>query len=55
MKLPIAYGTDAGVIPHGDNAKQFSVLVKHGMSPLDAIRSATVNATTLLGTKDRGN
>ncbi len=53
-QVPIAYGTDAGVFPHGDNGKQFAVLVKHGMSSADAIRSATVNAATLLGVNDRG-
>ena len=41
-QLPIAYGTDAGVYPHGGNACDFPVLVEAGMSPLDAIRTATV-------------
>lgn len=54
QQVPIAYGTDAGVFPHGDNGKQFAVLVEHGMTPIDAIRTATVNATTLLGVGDRG-
>jgi imidazolonepropionase-like amidohydrolase len=52
--VPIAYGTDAGVFPHGDNGKQFAVLVEYGMSPVDAIRSATLNAATLLGAENRG-
>ena len=38
------YSTDAGIYPHGDNAKQFAVMVRFGLSPIDAIRSATVNA-----------
>jgi imidazolonepropionase-like amidohydrolase len=45
----IAFGTDAGVYPHGDNAKQFSKMVEWGMKPLDAIQAATVNAADLLG------
>ena len=52
--VKIAYGTDAGVFPHGDNGKEFAVLVKRGMTPLEAIRSATINAADLLGLKDRG-
>jgi imidazolonepropionase-like amidohydrolase len=50
----IAFGTDAGVYPHGENAKEFAVLVRQGLSPLDALRSATVNAADLLGVTDRG-
>ena len=38
----IAFGTDAGIYPHGDNAKQFAYMVKYGMTPLDAIRAATI-------------
>lgn len=45
----IAFGTDSGVYPHGDNAKQFKYMVKYGLSPLDAIRAATLNSATLLG------
>ena len=52
--VKIAFGTDAGVYPHGENAKEFAVLVKQGMSPLDALRTATVNAADLLGVTDRG-
>ena len=37
--VPIAYGTDAGVFPHGENAHDFPVLVEVGMSPLEAIRT----------------
>lgn len=51
---PIAFGTDAAVFPHGDNAKEFAVYVNAGMSPLDAIRTATVNTADLFGVDDRG-
>ena len=44
-----AYGTDAGVYPHGMNAKQFAHMVRWGMTPLQAIQAATVNAADLLG------
>lgn len=48
--VKFAFGTDAGVYPHGQNARQFVLLVKHiGMSPADAIRMATVNAAELIG------
>jgi imidazolonepropionase-like amidohydrolase len=53
--VKIAFGTDAGVYPHGDNAREFAVLVERGMTPAAAIRTATVNATDLLGVNDRGN
>ena len=52
--VTIAFGTDAGVFPHGDNAKEFAVLVEMGMSPIDALRSATTTAADLLGFEDRG-
>ena len=52
--VPIAFGTDAAVIPHGHNAREFGVLVQLGMSPLEAIRSATLSAVDLLGVDDRG-
>ena len=47
--VKFAFGTDAGVFPHGDNGKQFRYLVEVGFSPLEAIRMATVNAAELLG------
>ena len=50
----IAFGTDAGVYPHGLNAREFAVLVAHGMTPIDALRSATIHAADLLGVSDRG-
>ena len=49
----IAFGTDSGTYPHGMNAKQFASMVKYGMTPLEAIRSATVIAAELLGWRDR--
>ena len=52
--LKIAFGTDAGVFPHGDNAKEFGVRVRLGETPLHAIQSATVVNAELLGTPDRG-
>jgi imidazolonepropionase-like amidohydrolase len=48
-----AYGTDAGVYPHGWNGKQFAHMVRWGMTPVQAIQSATVNAAELLGWSDR--
>jgi imidazolonepropionase-like amidohydrolase len=45
----IAFGTDAGVSKHGRNADEFLLMVKFGMSPMDAIKAATVNAAELLG------
>src|SRR5450756_2111293 len=44
-----AYGTDAGVYPHGLNARQFRYMVAGGLTPMQAIQSATVNAAELLG------
>lgn len=54
-RVPVALGTDAAVYPHGQNAKEFNALVSKGMSPIDAIRTATLNASDLLGVNDRGN
>jgi len=51
--VKMAFGTDAGVYPHGDNAKQFFYMVKFGMSPMQAIQAATINGADLLGWKDR--
>jgi imidazolonepropionase-like amidohydrolase len=45
----IAYGTDAGVYPHGQNARQFAYMTRFGMTPMQAIQSATINAARLLG------
>ena len=51
--VKIAYGTDAGVYPHGWNAKQFFYMVKFGLTPMQAIQSATINAADLLDWKDK--
>ena len=45
----IVYGTDAGVYPHGDNAKQFSYMVKQGMTSVEAIQAATIHAADVMG------
>ena len=45
----IGFGTDAGIYPHGENARQFAYMVRHGMTPLRAIRAATIDAAALLG------
>lgn len=47
--LPPKFGTDGCVYPHGDNARQFATMVEWGANPIDAIRSATVNAARLMG------
>ncbi len=52
--VKIAFGTDAAVYPHGENGREFTALVARGMTPIDAIRTATVNAADLLGVTDRG-
>ena len=50
--VAIAFGTDAGVFPHGDNAREFELMVEAGMSPALALQSATRNAAQLLGEWD---
>lgn len=50
--VPIAFGTDTGVSAHGDNAKEFGYMVEAGMSPADALRTATIHAAELLGRED---
>ena len=50
--VKMTFGTDAGVCPHGINARQFAFMVKYGMTPLQAIQAATVNAADLLGHSD---
>lgn len=53
--VKMIYGTDAGVYPHGDNAKQFAVMVRYGATPLQAIQAATLTAAEALGqSKDVG-
>lgn len=48
MGVKLAFGTDAGVYPHGLNARQFGYMVKYGMTPMQAIRSATIDAAVLI-------
>lgn len=50
--VKMAFGTDAGIYPHGQNAKQFRLMTEAGMSPSDAIRSATIGAADLIGIAD---
>jgi imidazolonepropionase-like amidohydrolase len=52
--VKIAFGTDAGVYPHGWNAKQFYYMVKYGLTPMQAIQAATVNAADLIGNRRIG-
>jgi len=51
--VKIAFGTDAGVFPHGENAKEFGYMVEAGMTPIEAIRAATIHAATLLDQPQR--
>ena len=48
MGVPIAFGTDSGVYPHGLNARQFAYMVRHGMTPMQAIQSATRDAAKVM-------
>jgi imidazolonepropionase-like amidohydrolase len=50
--VPIIYGTDAAVYPHGDNAKMFPVMVERGMTPMEAIQAATSVAANYIGWSD---
>lgn len=52
--VKMVYGTDAGIYPHGDNARQLATMVRYGMTPLQAIQSATINASEALASKDVG-
>ena len=49
LGIKISFGTDAAVFPHGQNAKEFKLMVDFGMTPIDALRSATANDAELLG------
>jgi imidazolonepropionase-like amidohydrolase len=49
MGVKISFGTDAAVFPHGQNAKEFKLMVDLGMSPIDALKSATASDAELLG------
>jgi len=52
--VKMVYGTDAGVYPHGDNGRQFATMVEYGMTPVEAVQSATVHAAEALGRDDVG-
>jgi len=51
--VPIAFGTDSGVEPHGEDAREFALMTGSGLSPADALMAATSNAAHLLGISDR--
>lgn len=51
--VKVGFGTDAAVYPHGMNAHEFAVMVKLGLTPLEAIQAATINDADLLGWADR--
>jgi imidazolonepropionase-like amidohydrolase len=51
--VKIAYGTDSGIYPHGLNARQLPYMVKYGMTPMQAMQSATINAARLMRWEDR--
>ncbi|MDG1875310.1 MAG: amidohydrolase family protein [Mariniblastus sp.] len=51
--VKIAFGTDSGVSPHGDNAREFELMVAGGMTPMEAIQAATLNAALLLKVNDQ--
>jgi imidazolonepropionase-like amidohydrolase len=51
--VKIAFGTDAGVFPHGDNGKEFTYMVEAGMPPMDAIKAATTVNAGILGMSDK--
>jgi len=47
--VKLTFGTDAGIFPHGDNARQFAIMVRYGMTPAQALRAATINGADALG------
>ena len=51
--VKIAFGTDSGVSPHGDNAREFELMVATGMPPMKAIQSATMEGAKLLRIQDK--
>ena len=53
--VPLTYGTDAGVYPHGLNARQFPYMVRYGMTPMQALQAATSSAAKALGRTDLGS
>lgn len=55
LGVPLTYGTDAGVYPHGLNARQFTYMVRYGMTPMQALASATSVAAAALGRNELGS
>jgi len=53
MGVNMAYGTDSGIYPHGMNAAQLPYMVKYGMTPMQALQSATISAARVMGWEDR--
>jgi imidazolonepropionase-like amidohydrolase len=53
LGVKLTFGTDSGVYPHGDNPKQLAVMVKYGMTSMQAIQTATLNGADALGLKDQ--
>ncbi|MEP7064490.1 MAG: amidohydrolase family protein [Gemmatimonadota bacterium] len=52
--VKMAFGTDSGVYPNGDNAQQFPLMIKYGgMTPMQVLQAATINAATLIGWQDK--
>ncbi len=51
--VKMAFGTDAGVFPHGENAREFAYMVEAGMSPMETIKTATMTSATILGMADK--
>jgi len=54
LGVPIALGTDSGISPHGTNGREMIEYVAVGMSPMEALKTGTVNAAAAMGLKDRG-
>src|SRR6202011_3552589 len=50
--VKLSFGSDAGVCPYGTSVRQFAFMVKYGMTPMQAIQSATINAADLLGKRE---
>ena len=51
-EVPVAYGTDIGVFPHGENWKDFPCMIECGMSTEEALRTATINSARMNGISD---
>ena len=53
--MKIALGTDAPLVPFGQDAKEFAAMTDRGLAPIEALRAGTLNAPELLGVTDRGD